>query len=543
MFIKRWKTAVLFTFLFLFLTACGGTETVTEEVTRVVTETVTETVVEESEMISVEIEVTRVVVEEVMAEGGEAIVVSEVEAAIMEISPNAQMPADMFFEEYGVNPFIDVEDDNLSTFAMDVDTGSYTLMRNYLNDGHLPPSESVRVEEYVNYFDQQYPSPEHDAFAIHLEGSPAPYGENERYSLMRVGIQGYEANPLARPDATLIFVIDVSGSMDQGNRLGLVKESLRMLLDNLRPTDRVGLVVYGSHGRVVLEPTAVESRRAIMSAIDELRPEGSTNVEEGLMLAYDLAARYARPGQINRLIVASDGVGNVGNTVAEAILQHAEEGIQLSTFGYGMGNYNDVMMEQLADQGDGSYAYIDSMQEAERVFETQLMGTLFTIAKDAKIQVEFNSEVVERYRLLGYENRDVADEDFRNDEVDAGEVGAGHSVTALYEVKFAEDADPNAVAMTVHVRYIQPNTDAAMELEQTITQAEFAPSFVETSPRFQLTAVVAEYAEILRDSYWAQENTLTSIAADARRIAEYLPADADVQEFATLVTRAGEMGR
>ncbi len=543
MFIERWKTAVLFTFLFLFLTACGGTETVTEEVTRVVTETVTETVVEESEMISVEIEVTRVVVEEVMAEGGEAIVVSEVEAAIMEISPNAQMPADMFFEEYGVNPFIDVEDDNLSTFAMDVDTGSYTLMRNYLNDGHLPPSESVRVEEYVNYFDQQYPSPEHDAFAIHLEGSPAPYGENERYSLMRVGIQGYEANPLARPDATLIFVIDVSGSMDQGNRLGLVKESLRMLLDNLRPTDRVGLVVYGSHGRVVLEPTAVESRRAIMSAIDELRPEGSTNVEEGLMLAYDLAARYARPGQINRLIVASDGVGNVGNTVAEAILQHAEEGIQLSTFGYGMGNYNDVMMEQLADQGDGSYAYIDSMQEAERVFETQLMGTLFTIAKDAKIQVEFNSEVVERYRLLGYENRDVADEDFRNDEVDAGEVGAGHSVTALYEVKFAEDADPNAVAMTVHVRYIQPNTDAAMELEQTITQAEFAPSFVETSPRFQLTAVVAEYAEILRDSYWAQENTLTSIAADARRIAEYLPADADVQEFATLVTRAGEMGR
>lgn len=543
MFIKRWKMTVLFTFLFLFLTACGGTETVTEEVTRVVTETVTETVVEEGKTVSVEIEVTRVVVEEVMAEGGEAIVVSEVEAAIMETSPNAQMPADMFFEEYGVNPFIDVEDDNLSTFAMDVDTGSYTLMRNYLNDGHLPPSESVRVEEYVNYFDQKYPSPEHDAFAIHLEGSPAPYGENERYSLMRVGIQGYEANPLARPDATLIFVIDVSGSMEQDNRLGLVKESLRMLLDNLRPTDRVGLVVYGSRGRVVLEPTAVESRRAIMSAIEELQPEGSTNVEEGLLLAYDLAARYARPGQINRLIVASDGVGNVGNTTAEAILQHAEEGIQLSTFGFGMGNYNDVMMEQLADQGDGSYAYIDSIQEAERVFETQLMGTLFTIAKDAKIQVEFNSEVVERYRLLGYENRDVADEDFRNDEVDAGEVGAGHSVTALYEVKFAEDADPNAVAMTVHVRYIQPNTDAATELEQTITQAEFAPSFVETSPRFQLTAVVAEYAEILRDSYWAQENTMASIAADARRIAEYMPADADVQEFATLVTRAGEMGR
>ncbi len=467
----------------------------------------------------------------------------EIEAAITEASPNAEMPADMFFEEYGVNPFIDVEDDNLSTFAMDVDTGSYTLMRSYLHDGNLPPDESVRVEEFINYFDQKYQPPEHDAFAIHLEGSPAPYGENERYSLMRVGIQGYEANPLARPDATLIFVIDVSGSMNSGNRLGLVKESLRMLLDNLRPTDRVGLVVYGSRGRVVLEPTSVDNRRAIMSAIDALRPEGSTNVDEGLMLAYDLAARYAIPGQINRLIVASDGVGNVGNTTAETILQNAEEGIQLSTFGYGMGNYNDVLMEQLADQGDGSYAYIDSLDEAKRVFETQLTSTLFTIAKDAKIQVEFNPEVVERYRLLGYENRDVADEDFRNDEVDAGEVGAGHSVTALYEVKFAEEADPNATAMTIHVRYLQPNTDAAIEVEQSITQAEFADSFVETSPHFQLTAVVAEYAEILRDSYWAQENTLTSIAADARRIAEYMPEDADVQEFAALVTQSGGMGK
>ncbi len=347
----------------------------------------------------------------------------------------------MFFEDYGVNPFIDSEDDNLSTFAIDVDTGAYTIMRRYLSDGVLPPDESVRVEEYINFFDQDYAIPQNEAFAIHLEGAPAPYGESDNYQLVRVGIQGYEVDAEQRPDAMLIFVIDVSGSMDMENRLGLVKESLRLLVDELRPTDRVGIVVYGSQAEVILEPTYVDSRRTILKAIDRVQPNGSTNAEHGIMLAYQLADEFYQEGDINRLILASDGVANVGNTAAEAILQHSEEGISLSSFGFGMGNYNDVMMEQLANQGDGTYAYIDSIQEAERVFIDDLTSTLLTIAKDAKIQVEFNENVVERYRLLGYENRDVADEDFRNDEVDAGEIGAGHSVTALYEVKLADDVN------------------------------------------------------------------------------------------------------
>jgi len=457
------------------------------------------------------------------------------------VPPNGAHASAMFFEDYGVNPIIDTEDDNLSTFAIDVDTGAYTIMRRYIHDGVLPPDESVRVEEYINFFDQDYAIPQNEAFAIHLEGAPAPYGENEKYQLVRVGIQGYEVDARERPDAMLIFVIDVSGSMDMENRLGLVKESLRLLVDELRPTDRVGIVVYGSQAEVILEPTYVDSRRTILRAIDQVRPNGSTNAEHGIMLAYDLADEFYQEGDINRLILASDGVANVGNTAAEAILQHSEEGISLSSFGFGMGNYNDVMMEQLANQGDGTYAYIDSIQEAERVFVDDLTSTLLTIAKDAKIQVEFNEDVVERYRLLGYENRDVADEDFRNDEVDAGEIGAGHSVTALYEVKLADDTNRNDTAMTVRVRYEDPDSGQITEIQQKISRNQFERYFDETSPSFQLDAVVAEYAEILRDSYWAQEGDLAGVALEARRIAEYMPHDEDVQEFAALVWEAAGM--
>lgn len=451
------------------------------------------------------------------------------------------LAASSFFEDYGVNPFIDAAEDNLSTFAIDVDTGSYTIMRGYIQDGYLPPDESVRVEEYVNYFKQDYPLPTDEAFAIHLEGAPSPYGETDDYYLVRVGVQGYDVPADQRPDATLIFVIDVSGSMDQDNRLPLVRQSLARLVDNLRPTDRIGIVVYGDNARVLLEPTFVDARQQILNIIDTIRPEGSTNAEAGLIAAYDLAERYYQPGQITRLILCSDGVANVGNTTAEAILQHAKENIYLSTFGFGMGGYNDVLMEQLADKGDGAYAYIDDLAEAERVFAENLTSTLFTIAKDVKIQVEFNPSVVARYRLLGYENRAVADQDFRDDTVDAGEIGAGHSATALYEIRLVEEPAPGQVAMTVRVRYTTPDTNEVVEIARNIGQRDFATAFADASPRFQLTAVVAEYAEILRNSYWAQNNTLTALTTDARRIAEYFPTDPDVQEFAQLVSQAATL--
>ena len=526
---RHLPTFIVALVLLFMMTACRPKATNPESVNLPLEESqVDELPLEEPQVI----EVTRIV-SEVVAD--EAI---EVE---MLTRSQGQIYDDMFFEDYGVNPFIDVKDDNLSTFAIDVDTGSYTIMRRYVTDGNLPPDESVRVEEYINYFDQAYTPPANDAFAIHLEGAPAPYGENERYQLVRVGIQGYEVDNSQRPDAMLVFVIDVSGSMNRQNRLGLVKESLRLLVDNLRPTDRVGIVVYGSRARVVLEPTYVDARQKILGAIDGLHPEGSTNAEEGLMKAYEMAEEFAEPGNINRLILCSDGVANVGNTAAESILQHAADGISLSTFGFGMGNYNDVLMEQLADQGDGSYAYVDTLSEARRVFVNNLTGTLLTIAKDAKIQVEFNEEIVESYRLLGYENRAIADEDFRNDDVDAGEIGAGHSVTALYEIKLVEQAPPTTTAMTVHVRYAHPETGEVAEISESIALQDFATDFAQASPYFQLTAVVAEYAEVLRGSDWVQDNDMASLVVDVQRIAEYLPQDDDVQEFASLVSAAAEI--
>jgi Ca-activated chloride channel family protein len=460
------------------------------------------------------------------------------------VPPNDQPYADVFFEEYGVNPFVDTEDDHLSTFAVDVDTASYTVMRRYVEDGYLPPDESVRVEEYVNFFEQDYAPPVEDAFAIHLEGAPSLYG-GERYHLARVGLQGYTVPPEERADVVLTFVIDVSGSMDMENRLELVKDALWLLVQELRPTDRVGIVVYGSRARTVLEHTPVEEGRHITRAIDRLRPEGSTNAEEGLTLAYQLARRAFDPAAVNRVILCSDGVANVGRTGPDSILEriraYAEQEIYLTTVGFGMGNYNDVLMEQLADNGDGFYAYVDTLKEAERVFVHDLTSTLQVIARDAKVQVDFNPAVVSRYRLLGYENRDVADEDFRNDAVDAGEIGPGHSVTALYELKFHPEAPAHEVALTVHMRYEDPDSGEVRELSRAIAQADFVPAFEEAPIRFQLDAVVAEYAEILRHSYWAQDSSMEDVAREAARVAEYLPQDKQVAEFADLVRRASRL--
>ena len=443
-----------------------------------------------------------------------------------------------FFKNYGVNPFIDTEDDHLSTFAVDVDTASYTVARRFVQDGNLPDPDSVRVEEFVNYFEQGYERPGEGAFAIHLEGSPSPFGQ-ENHWLMRVGLQGKSVSDEERKDATLIFTIDVSGSMGREDRLGLVKQSLRLLVDELRDTDKVGIVTYGSRGSVLLEPTDGEDKGRIMGAIDSLQPTGSTYVEDGLRLAYKMASGEVEPGQITRVIVLSDGVGNVGNTGAESILrqisENVEKGITLTTVGFGMGNYNDILMEQLANDGDGSYHYVDTLAEARRIFVENLTGTLQVIAKDGKIQVDFNPDVVTRFRLLGYENRRVDDQDFRNDEVDAGEIGADHSVTALYELKLRDDAD--GLLSTVRVRYEDPDSGEVYEIYREFNRADLEASLEQTSPRFQMAAVVAEYAEILRESYWAQEGNLEDVVSEARRIQMLLPEEIDFAEFTDLVVR------
>lgn len=423
---------------------------------------------------------------------------------------------DMYFKDYGTNPFVSTDEDFLSTFAADVDTGSYTVMRNYVKEGTLPPAEAVRVEEFINYFPMAYPAPTNQTFGIHVDGGPSPFGKG--YQLVRVGIKGKEIPMESRKPAHLVFVIDVSGSMDRENRLELVKKSLRVLVDQLQPADSVGIVVYGSEGRKVLDPTSAEDKEAILSAIDRLRPEGSTNAEEGLALGFEMAAESFERGAINRVILCSDGVANVGETRAEGILRsiedYARKEINLSTFGFGMGNYNDVLMEQLADKGEGNYAYIDSFSEARRVFTEALTGTLQTIARDVKIQVEFDPNKVDRYRLLGYENRDVRDEDFRNDRTDAGEVGAGHSVTALYEVKLKSE-DQNQLG-TVRIRY----QNAASKKVEEVSQSVQVRNGLSTD--LQFLASVAEFAEILRESYWAKEGSLRDVLklADSSAVGE-----------------------
>ena len=447
-----------------------------------------------------------------------------------------------FFQHYGVNPFIDTEDDQLSTFAVDVDTASYTVARRFLDDGFLPDQDSVRVEEFVNYFDQGYEPPADEAFAIHVDGSTSPFGSSNHW-LLRVGLQAKELLEDHRQDATLVFAIDVSGSMAREDRLGLVKRSLRLLVDELRADDKVAIVVYGDRGSVLLEATEGRKRGQILQAIDSLRPGGSTYVEDGLKVAYGLAVDEVEPNRITRVMVLSDGVGNVGDTGPQSILgqirEYVDQGVTLTTVGFGMGNYNDVLMEQLANDGDGAYYYVDTLSEARRLFVDDLTGTLQFIARDAKVQVEFNPETVSRYRLLGYENRDVADEDFRDDAVDAGEIGAGHSVTALYELKLREGTE--GILGTVHMRYEDAAFNDVVEISREFQRNDLAESFEEAASRFQLSAVVAEFAEVLRGSYWAREGSLQAVADEARRVQQLLPGSTDASEFASLAARAARL--
>ena len=427
--------------------------------------------------------------------------------------PNGEPFADMYFEHYGVNPFIDTEDDSLSTFALDVDTGSYTIMRRYLWKGSLPDKDSVRVEEYLNAFNYDYSYPEEGTFTLHLDGGSTPFTVNDNYRVLRIGIQGYDLDATERKPVVLTFVIDVSGSMDMEDRLGAVKMALTALVDGLRPTDQVGIVAFSDTAWVVLPTTPVGERIEILNAIQRLYPLESTNAEAGLRLGYQMARDAFQPVATNRIILCSDGVANTGLTSHDAIFKlidlEARSGISLTTIGVGMGNYNDVLLEQLADQGDGMYAYIDGVEELERLFVDGLTGLLQTIAKDARIQVSFNPETVSRYRLIGFENRAVDDDAFLDDSTDAGEVGAGHSVTALYEVKLVTGAQGEMAR--VSLRWLDPDSGVAEMMEASIAVEDFAGRFEETSSSFQLAALVAAYAEILRESYWAQEQTLDNL--------------------------------
>jgi Ca-activated chloride channel homolog len=460
------------------------------------------------------------------------------------VPPNGEDIDAMFFKNYGVNPFIDTEDDHLSTFAMDVDTASYTLARAYLHDGHMPSNDAVRVEEFVNFFKYNYPAPKKDDFALYSEASPWQFGKNRNNSyLLRLGLKARNISEENRKPAILTFVIDVSGSMQREDRLGLVKKSLRLLIDNLKPDDRIGIAVYQTRGRKVMDYKGLVEKDDILAAIDSLSAEGSTNAEEGIRIGYEMAERAFRPGCINRVILCTDGVANEGQTAAEDILKEikekADKGITLSAIGFGMGNYNDVLLEKLGDKGNGHYAYVDTITEARRIFVENLTGTLQLIAKDAKIQVDFNPDVVRSYRLIGYENRDVPDEKFRDDKYNGGQVGAGHSVTAIYEIKMWPEKKGKIA--TTYVRYKKADSGEVTEFKSEFNSSQMNRSFDSSSKQFRLAATVTEFAEILRNSYWARGATLDPVLQQAQTLAGEYKGDSDVIEFVDLVSKAQKL--
>jgi Ca-activated chloride channel family protein len=448
------------------------------------------------------------------------------------------------FQDPGVNPYVDPAEDRTSTFGLDVDTASYTIAQRFVHDGNVPDPSSVRVEEWVNAFDQGYPTPRDETFAIVADGGPTPFTRPDEL-LLRIGLQARDVRDRARQQAALTFVIDTSGSMEREGRLEMVKDALARLVDGLRDSDTVAIVSFGNTGQVVLEPTSAAHRREIVGAIDRLWPGGSTNLEQGLRLGYDLARSSMTENGIDRVVLASDGVANVGLTDPDAILgaisRDAAAGIELVSVGVGMGNYNDALLERLADQGDGFYAYINDRDEARRLFTQDLTGTLQTVALDARAQVEFDPSVVTAYRLLGYENRAIADRDFTDDSVRAGAIGAGHTVTALYAVQIREEAGPQARLATVRVRWTDPDQGGADELSRVIRASDLAPSFRATDPFFRFDAVVAATAEMLRGSPWSADARIRDIADIAYRESESLPATDQVHGFLDLLDRLARM--
>lgn len=462
--------------------------------------------------------------------------------------PNGKAYDLTFFENYGVNPFIATEDENFSTFGMDVDTASYTIVRRYIQDGNFPDKDSVRTEEFINYFDQKYPDSD-EVFSIITEGADSRFGK-PNYHLLKIGIKTSEITQDQRKPANMVFVVDVSGSMQREDRLEQVKKSMRSLAECLKEGDEIGLVVYGSTGRVISELTS--NRSKIFGAIDQLVPSGSTNAEQGLNLAYKMMNKHFDSKKINRIILCSDGVANVGTTDAEKFLksikQEAEKGITLTCLGFGMGNYNDVFLEKLANHGDGNYYYIDSPAESDRVFGKGATSMLQVLASDAKIQVEFNPETVDRYRLLGYENRRLNKEDFEDDTIDAGEVGVGQTVTALYEMRIKDNAlnSPESSIGTVRIRYMNLDTKKIETNEKTVSVQDMARDFDTASPRFRFCASVAEFAEILKKSYWAKDGSLDDVLTVAQKA--YMDSDlapisriTDEMEFMQLVEKAKKL--
>jgi len=440
------------------------------------------------------------------------------------IHNEVQIPAHNTEEYSSINEniFHNPSRNPLSTFSIDVDAASYSNIRRFINSSQMPPKDAVRVEEMINYFDYEYPQPEgQDPFSVNTELAICPW--NTDHYLVHIGLQGRNIATENLPPSNLVFLLDVSGSMNQANKLPLLKSAFRLLVDKLRPEDKVSIVVYAGAAGLVLPPTSGSQKETIIAALDRLQAGGSTAGGQGIKLAYKTARQNYLPEGNNRIILATDGDFNVGESsnagMERLIEEERKSGVFLTVLGFGMGNYKDSKMEILADKGNGNYAYIDNILEAKKVLVNEFGGTLFTIAKDVKIQVEFNPNVVQAYRLIGYENRKLRDEDFNNDKKDAGELGSGHTVTALYEIipvgvedQYTDSIDPlkyqdsktikkrnyGNEMMTVKLRYKQPDENTSKLLSKTVKNK--VSEFENTSDNFRFSASIAGFGMILRDS-------------------------------------------
>jgi Ca-activated chloride channel family protein len=444
---------------------------------------------------------------------------------------------DVYREQYqklASNPVLAVAEQPVSTFSIDVDTGSYANVRRFLNGGSLPPKEAVRLEELVNYFPYAYAPPQGDSpFGVSTELAPSPWHAGSQ--LLRVAIKAADLQVAELPPANLVFLVDVSGSMDRRDGLPLVQSTLKLLVEQLRPQDRVALVTYAGESQVVLASTSGSEKTKIRAAIDQLAAGGSTAGESGIQLAYQQAQLGMVSKGINRILLATDGDFNVGISDFDSLKQLAADkrktGVSLTTLGFGTDNYNEQLMEQLADAGDGNYAYIDNLREARKVLVDQLASTLATVASDVKIQIEFNPAVISEYRLLGYENRALKREDFSNDKIDAGEIGAGHTVTALYEIvpvgakgwleplHFAQGAQPQAKAgelAWLRLRYKPAQQQQSKLLEVPIKANTAVESIAKASEDLRFAASVAAFAQQLTGAQYTGTFSLADSAALAR---------------------------
>jgi Ca-activated chloride channel family protein len=474
----------------------------------------------------------------------EVVMMAEAPARAMFVASTAVTPPQPEWntESYNArqeNGFISTSNDPLSTFSIDVDTASYSNVRRFINEGSLPPKGAVRIEELINYFSYDYPQPDSEhPFSVTTEVGPCPWNDSRK--LVRIGLKAKDIDKKDLPPSNLVFLIDVSGSMSEQNKLPLLQKSMKMLVKQLGKNDRISIVVYAGHDRVVLEPTAGSEQQKIIAAIEALGAGGSTHASSGITTAYQLAEQVLLPKGNNRIILASDGDFNVGITSRGELQKLVEEkrksGVFLTVLGFGMGNYHDDTMEVLADKGNGNYAYIDSLLEAKKVMVKEMSGTLFALASDVKIQVEFNPAKVGAYRLIGYENRALADEDFNDDKKDAGEIGVGHRVTALYEIipvgaagqptvdplKYQKtkknDSDSKTQyaneLMTVKLRYKPLQTSESVLLSTVAKDNKLA--LEDTSNDFRFAASVAGFGMLLSDSEHADGVTWSQILTLAK---------------------------